>query len=113
MAENNKKMQEITVDDETRTQFLQGLDGKGDIVEGIFKGHEMIDFKNDKGTMKVFKMEIDKVVYFIPSNYELTKKLNKLEEIKKGKECFISIECTGFTKLEGGKRLKNFKILSE
>ena len=108
-----KNLKEITVEQTERTSFLQGLDGKGDIVEGIFKGHEMIDFKNDKGEVKIFKMEIDGTMFFIPSNYELTQKLNKLEEIKKGKECFISIECTGFTKLNGGKKVKNFKILAE
>ena len=108
-----KKLTEVTVEENEKTQFLQGLDGKGDVVEGIYKGFEMIDFKSGKGLVKVFKIEIDKTVYFVPSNYELTKKLTKLDEIKEGKECFMSIECTGFTKLNDGKRLKNFKILAD
>ena len=101
---------EVTIEQGNNKKFVKGFEDKGDILQGIFKGHEIIDFKNDKGEQKIFVLEIDGEAFLLPSNYELTKKLEKVEEIN-GVGCIIQIEIIGFTKIEGGRKVKNFKVL--
>lgn len=110
-----KKGQMVEVIEERAdiTPFLQGLEDKGDLIECVFIGMREIDFKGTQGVKKVPVVLVDDTEYLLPTNYQLIQKLTKVADLKQGEKCNISVEITGFTKLEGGKKVKNFKVMHD
>lgn len=109
----SKFKNEIELHEIGKLEFVNLSDNVGDAVEGVLVSVQDIDFKGKnqdgtpKGKEKTFQIEMDGKQYHLPRNYELIK---KLELVQLGSE--IRIEVAGFTKLDGGKRIKNFKVLT-
>jgi predicted nucleotidyltransferase len=103
---------EVQLDEIEKLEFAT-LSDEGDAIEGVLCSVQDIDFKSKnqdgspKGKEKTFQIEVEGVKKHLPRNYELIK---KLELVAIGTE--IRIEVGGFTKLEGSKKVKNFKVLT-
>ncbi|MFN7676753.1 hypothetical protein [Flavobacterium sp.] len=110
--QESKFKNEIELSEIEKLDFAH-LTDEGDAIEGILCSVQDIDFKSKnqdgspKGKEKTFQIEVEGVKKHLPRNYELIK---KLELVAIGTE--IRIEVGGFTKLEGGKKVKNFKVLT-
>jgi hypothetical protein len=107
-----KDSNEVKLPDFEKLDFAH-LTDEGDQIEGVLCSVSEIDFKSKnadgsfKGKEKTFQIEIDGVKKHLPRNYELIK---KLELIELGTE--IQITVGKMTKLEGGRSVKNFKVIT-
>lgn len=93
-----------------KTEFAK-LEVKGDNIEGKFIGSVMIDFKDGRGAKQIFQLQTKNGIVYLPTNFELSKKLNVLEDSNyKGD---IYIERGETERIEGGKQLAKFKVFTE
>lgn len=101
---------EIEADEIERLPFIKIE--VGDVVEGKFSGFEDIDFRNDKGVQRVYKIETEDGLAFLPSNFQLSQKLAKINDLDECLLLDIQITRLSDVKLDGGKRLAAFKVLT-
>lgn len=114
-ATAKKYNNEVTVEQGNIKSFHQCLEDKGDTLECTLTGSEMVDFKKaNEPARRIFtaKIEGEGEEKLLPSNYELSQKLAKLVDVDNFKPIDIFIEVTGYTKLDGGKKVKNFRVLT-
>lgn len=107
---NKKYKNEIPDVSYEKTPFAK-LEVKGDNIEGYFEGSVMVDFKDGKGAKQIFQLRTKNGMLYLPTNFELSKKLNVLEDSNyKGD---IYIERGETERIEGGKQLAKFKVFTE
>ena len=107
---------EVEVDEYTKIPFIK-LENEGDTVEGHFMGFDSVNFRRtpDKGIESVYKLEVEGEVHYLPSNAQLNAKMSKLNktlEESKSDSIEVQICFTGWAKLDGGKRAKQFRVLT-
>ena len=114
---NSKKFNnEVEADEYARIPFIK-LDNEGDTVEGHFMGFDSVNFRRtpDKGIESVYKLEVEGEVHYLPSNAQLNAKMSKLNktlEESKSDSIEVQICFTGWAKLDGGNRTKQFRVLT-
>jgi len=107
---------EVEVDEYTKIPFIK-LENEGDTVEGHFMGFDSVNFRRtpDKGIESVYKLEVEGEVHYLPSNAQLNAKMSKLNktlEESKSDSIEVQICFTGWAKLDGGNRTKQFRVLT-
>jgi len=110
----SKFKNEVESDSYEKIAFIK-FETEGEIVEGEFLGSVQIDFKAGKGAETIYKINIDGTPHYLPSNVQLNNKMAKLEKIMKDSQADsveVQITFTGFEKLDGGKKAKQFQVLT-
>ncbi len=87
---------------------------EGETIEGIFLGFDDINFKKtpDKGFERVYKIDVNNQIGYLPSNYQLSQKMAKIAELKHDNLLEIQITNEGKIKLDTGFFMTQFKVLT-